>query len=89
MEYKKIATVDAWQIGVDNIPNWVADAMIDGKIRSISLMSNPPKQTYEIQTLEGVMTTYPGNYLCRGVDGEIWSVEREIFEKTYIKVEDE
>jgi len=38
---------------------------------------------FAVNTLEGVMTGQPGDYLCEGIDGERWPVKKEIFEKTY------
>lgn len=39
---------------------------------------------YTINTLTGTMKAYPGDYLVYDSnDGNIWSVKKEIFEKTY------
>jgi|LGVF01.1.fsa_nt_gb hypothetical protein len=38
---------------------------------------------FAVNTLEGIMTGQPGDYLCEGIDGERWAVKKEIFEKTY------
>jgi hypothetical protein len=40
----------------------------------------------EILTLEGVMKAWPGDYVIRGVKGEIYPCKKEIFEETYEKV---
>jgi hypothetical protein len=37
----------------------------------------------EIETLEGTMKASPGDYILRGVRGEMWPVKPEIFEETY------
>lgn len=44
--------------------------------------------TWAIQTPEGVMTARDGDYLIHGVMGEIYPCKREVFEKTYIFVND-
>lgn len=36
-----------------------------------------------IETLEGPMTVWPGDYVVTGVRGEKYAVKREIFEETY------
>jgi hypothetical protein len=36
-----------------------------------------------IPTLEGVMLARQGDYIVKGVEGEIYSVKQSIFEKTY------
>lgn len=43
---------------------------------------------YIIETLEGEMHAYAGSYIVRGIEGEIYPVKKEIFEKTYEVVED-
>ena len=43
--------------------------------------------SFKVPTLEGTMTGNPGDYLCMGVDDELWPVKKEIFEKTYELVE--
>ena len=39
-----------------------------------------------VETLEGIMRGYAGDYLCRGIDGEYWPVKKEIFERTYVEL---
>ena len=41
----------------------------------------------DIKTLEGTMRAYTGDYIIRGVNGEIYPCKPDIFEKTYEKVE--
>ena len=43
----------------------------------------------DIRTLEGVMTAHAGDYIIRGVNGEIYPCKADIFEKTYEKVTDD
>lgn len=43
-------------------------------------------RTVEIETLEGVITGNPGDYLVVGVEGEVYPCKPSIFEKTYEKV---
>jgi hypothetical protein len=42
-----------------------------------------------ITTLEGVMSYSAGDYICTGPAGESWPVQREIFEATYVLVDDD
>lgn len=37
----------------------------------------------DIQTLEGVMHANAEDWIIIGVEGEMWPVKKEIFEKTY------
>ena len=47
----------------------------------------PSQGTLEIPTLEGVMTAQPGDWIVRGVQGEVYPVNPDIFEATYEAVE--
>lgn len=58
------------------VPSWIADAMDDG---SVSVYQD----RIEIHTLEGVMTASPGDWIIRGVKGELYPCEPDIFEATY------
>lgn len=42
-----------------------------------------------INTLEGVMKASFGDYIIKGVNGELYPCKPDIFEKTYEKVDDE
>ena len=41
----------------------------------------------EIKTLEGTMIARTGDYIIKGVNGELYPCKAVIFEKTYEKVE--
>lgn len=43
----------------------------------------------EIKTLEGIMVAKTGDYIIKGVSGELYPCKPDIFEKTYEKVEGE
>lgn len=45
-----------------------------------------PQEIY-IETLEGVMTAKKGDWIIRGVSGEMYPCKPDIFEKTYERVE--
>lgn len=45
--------------------------------------SNPSGVYWQIDTLEGVMTAIPGDYIIKGVNGEFYPCKPDIFEKTY------
>lgn len=41
-------------------------------------------EEFQVDTLEGnYKTGKPGDYLMRGIDGELYICDKEIFEKTY------
>lgn len=43
-------------------------------------------EDFVVETLEGKMMAYEGDYLIIGVEGEPYPCNREIFEKTYKQV---
>ena len=85
--YRKIATVQAklFEGGDEDgfvHPDGVLGAMEDARYGINSVV------VPFIKTLENTHFTgeYGKNYLCVGVDGERWLVEKSIFERTYEKV---
>lgn len=42
---------------------------------------------WEIETLEGTMMAYPGDYIIKGVVGEHYPCRADIFEQTYEDME--
>ena len=43
----------------------------------------PDKPVIKIETLEGTMEASVGDYIIRGVNGEIYPCKPDIFDKTY------
>ncbi len=41
------------------------------------------KDSFEVKTLEGIMTGKAGDYLAMGVKGEMWPIAQDIFKATY------
>lgn len=41
-----------------------------------------------IETLEGIMRVNPGDWIIKGVKGELYPCKDDIFKKTYDKVDD-
>ena len=76
MKYKKKPVeIDAfqWTFGCD-LPKWAR-----GKLTE-------QEEFVRIDTLEGVMTATPGDFIIRGVVGEVYSCKPDIFTKTYERV---
>ena len=40
-------------------------------------------ETFRVDTLEGVMNGKAGDYLKRGINGELYIKDKDIFERTY------
>lgn len=81
---KKPVVIQAVQFTRDNWPelnNFIGDAFVSADLSSYS-----NDITVKIRTLEGVMTATGGDYIIRGVKGEIYSCRADIFEETYEEV---
>ena len=82
---KKPVEIEAFRFAVDNIPDWFMDEVTSRNI----IIHGTPLQSPEycqIKTLEGVMRGDAGDYIIRGVNGEIYPCKPDIFNKTYEKV---
>jgi hypothetical protein len=86
---KKPVVVEAFRIGIDPMPDWFMDKVSANKaiLYMVPFDESRPKnygQTWcEIKTLEGTMIGSYGNYIIKGVNGEIYPCKPDIFEKTY------
>ena len=60
---------------------------IDGFItcmkRPIQIKAKQIQEEFCVVSLEGTVKGKPGDYLMKGVDGELYICDRAIFEKTY------
>jgi hypothetical protein len=80
---KKPVVIDAfkWTGGPDQTedPEWIIDAIRKG---TVSFPANAPLVMF-IDTLEGRMTAQVGDYIIRGIKGEIYPCKPDIFAATY------
>jgi len=79
---KKPVVIDAWQIKLSdpNVPDWVD---FGGRVQ----WRDAGGTMLEIVTLEGVMVGNAGDWLIKGVSGELYPCKPDIFDKTYEVVE--
>ncbi|MES2942908.1 MAG: hypothetical protein V4772_08570 [Pseudomonadota bacterium] len=74
-------------------PVVIEAVQFDGTFGSVEAMRIPScaqnlgSKTLEIETLEGVMTAQPGDWIIRGVKGEFYPCKPDIFAATYDAVE--
>ena len=83
---KKPVVINAFELKTgENVPDWFIEAITVGMVvkQSISPLEGI---TIVIRTLEGEMTAKEGDYIIRGVEGEIYPCKREIFKRTYEEV---
>lgn len=87
---KKPVVIEAfrWTGGKDQTedPAWMCQALLDGKARfehvgtlEVSLL---------IETLEGTHRANRGDWIIRGIKGELYPIKDSIFRETYDPVED-
>jgi hypothetical protein len=79
---KKPVVIDAfkWTGGPDQTedPEWIFEAIKAGSVRF-----NPLGEFIEIDTLEGTHRASMGDFIIRGVKGEIYPCKPDIFAMTY------
>lgn len=57
--------------------------------RPVIIEAYQTDEPVDIETLEGTMHASPGDWIIRGVKGEIYPCKPDIFETTYEAVEDD
>ena len=84
---KKPVVIEAFRLDFDNVfPCWFKEAL---RTHEVELECAPDPKSCQIKTLEGVMTANAGDYIIRGVNGELYPCKADIFEKTYERVTDD
>ena len=74
---KKPIEVEAFQFGVDETPEWALKKIV--------------KYDYAracIETLEGDMWFYVGDYVIKGIANECYTCRQSVFEETYTEIKD-
>lgn len=86
---KKPVVIDAflWTGGPDQSedPVWIVEAIKAGVVRFDE--TETPNVTLQIVTKEGTMTAQQGDWIIRGVQGELYPCKPDIFAATYEAVE--
>ncbi len=75
---KKPVEIDAYRHDLQlSLPDWLADANKDGRVAFLS------DNAVAINTLEGAMRAEVGDWIIRGVKGELYPCKPDIFAATY------
>ena len=82
---KKPIVIDAVQFGPENRTELFA--MLDTHYMACDKNGDP--QAVVIRTLEGNMTAHRGDWIIRGVAGELYPCKDEIFQQLYERAYDE
>jgi len=87
---KKPVEIEAFKFYVDPMPDWFMDKVTTNEVslRNCGYSHSTIEEAYcEIKTLEGTMKGNGGDYIIKGVQGEIYPCKPDIFESTYEKVD--
>lgn len=86
---KKPVEIEAFQLNSRGLvgEDWFWDAVSRNEIITHSFGKYYPDDAWiEIKTLEGTMIAKTGDYIIKGVKGEIYPCKADIFEDTYLKL---
>lgn len=78
----------------DGCPQWLIEASVEWRKNDGPSMALPVGKIWctdidvAIHTLEGVIYAKPGDWIIRGVHGELYPCKPDIFEKTYEAIND-
>lgn len=90
MKYRKLPIeIEAFRLGIDFIPDWFMDKVSSSEITlhgKSTGFQHYDDTNADIQTLEGVMHANYGDYIIKGIQGEIYPCKPEIFKNTYERV---
>ncbi len=79
---KKPVVIEAFRYGIDKEPDWFVP---DDNIICVFYEAN----YITIDTLEGVMRANKGDWIIKGIKGELYPCKHEIFIASYEEVNDE
>lgn len=91
MKYrKKPVEVEAFQLGIDGIPDWFMNRVTDNTVilhGTSSGFYDGHDTNADIKTLEGIMHANYKDFIIQGINGELYPCKPNIFDKTYEKAE--
>ncbi|QWU14254.1 hypothetical protein SAMN04487895_101546 [Paenibacillus sophorae] len=92
---KKPVVIEAFRMGIESSPEWFQDKVNENEIVVYYAQGGSSYDSFkltkahcEIKTLEGVMRGDYGDYIIKGVAGEVYPCKPDIFEFTYERVEE-
>ena len=84
---KKPVVIEAFQFGIDFIPEWFMDKVSDNTVTLVNMGKLYQQEGYcIIKTLEGDHIGRIGEYIIKGVKGELYPCKEDIFKMTYEEV---
>ena len=83
---KKPVVVEAVEVIPSNIEE--IRRLTGTEIKYVSNEEGHNSFTVFVNTLEGIMEAFEGNFIIRGIEGEVYPCRADIFHKTYEEVTD-
>lgn len=84
MEEKDYWDPETWEMIKDTKCEWKEYIK-----KPVVIKATKMEEEFDVNTLEGLMHGREGDYLVKGIAGELYPVRREIFEQTYDEVKKE
>lgn len=87
---KKPVVIEAFRLGIDYMPVWFCDALTHNHVTTHNedgKYADGPDYAL-ICTLEGTMRANFGDWILRGITGEIYPCKHDIFVATYEPVDE-
>lgn len=92
---KKPVVIEAFQLGSVELqdaigwqpPDWLREAIVAGTVVPFDQPHRSDWMFLRIKTLEGDMVAEPGDWVIKGVKGELYPCKADIFAATYDPVE--
>jgi hypothetical protein len=86
---KRPVIIDAVRFTPPNTetPDWLTEAFGEGSVRAMLYGTrDEPIQVLEVYTDEGTMIARVGDWIIRGVKGELYPCKPDIFERCYREI---
>ena len=80
---KKPVVIEAFQTGSSDAPDWALDALNKG-----TMYYDAQDGLLRVRTPEGEHLAYPGDWIIKGVKGELYPCKPDIFAATYEPAKD-
>jgi len=81
---KKPVVIEAIQwLGEESFDELYQFVDADNNYGIVGIKDDGKADVAQIRTLEGVMDAQPGDFIIKGVQGELYPCKPDIFEKTY------
>lgn len=82
----KIVDLEAFRLGYDEMSFWFQKQIHKNNVSNIDAFRENVNDTIKIKIFEGVMTAVQGDFIIKGVRGEIYPCKPQIFREIYDQI---